>query len=61
MSIWIIFKLLGSLALLMFGICVFFFFIYLGCVGLHRCAGFSLVVVRGPLISVASLVEDHRP
>ena len=39
----------------------FFFFIYLfmAVLGLHCCTGFSLVVVLGLLIVVASLVAEH--
>ena len=41
---------------------IFFFNVYffLPVLGLHCCAGFSLVAVHELLIAVASLVVEHR-
>ena len=35
-------------------------FIYLAVLGLHCCTGFSLIVVPGLLVVVASLAVEHR-
>ena len=37
-----------------------FYILFLAALGLHHCTDFSLTVMRGLLIAVASLVAEHR-
>ena len=44
---------------LIFFLIIVFTYLFLAVLGLGCCTGFSLVVVRGPLTGVASLVTEH--
>ena len=45
---------------LVFNNFIYLLILFLAVLGLHCCLGFSLVVIRGLLIVVASLVLDRR-